>query len=351
MGGSGLEYEAGSAGEPLTGSDLAAQLAQALSANVQLIDENAALVREREQLRAQLMEVTAANSELNGAKSALEGQIERILTELREVSAERDAHLGHLKHLASLNNSDPRYRSDLKFLLGRLEPMAVEGFSKVRVGRPHDGGYVMLDDFTGVEAAYSFGIHDDVSWDLEIAGRGIDVFQYDHTIGALPENNPRFHWERCGIGASADAALPLTTLLDALVNNGHAQARELILKCDIEDAEWDVFGSTDPECLAQFRQIVVEFHWLQTVVEPSRYHKMLRAVSALTVYHQPIHVHANNYASMAFISGLPVPTVLEVTFVRKDGKAFRRTDETFPTSLDMPNLAGVSDYYLGHFRF
>lgn len=346
-----MEHETKNAGETDAGADLAVQLARAVTINAQLVGDKSALEQERDQLRAQLTQAAALNNELNGIKFALEGEMDRLRTEFRDTAAERDTHREHLQHLLSFNHPDPRYRADVLFLLRRLEPMTVEGFSKVRIGKQHDGGYVMLDDFIGVEAAYSFGIEGDVSWDRQIADRGIDVFQYDHTIEVLPEDNPRFHWVRCGIGAEANAALPLTTLADALASNGHGQARELILKCDIEDAEWDVFGTVAPECLGCFRQIVVEFHWLQSMVDPARYHRMLRAVSALSIYHQSVHVHANNHSPMAIISGLPVPAVLEVTFVRKEGKTFKKTDETFPTPIDMPNAAALSDYYLGQFRY
>lgn len=42
-------------------------------------------------------------------------------------------------------------------------PCKAEGLRKVRLGNKHDGGYVFLDDFNGVEAALSLGIGDDVS--------------------------------------------------------------------------------------------------------------------------------------------------------------------------------------------
>lgn len=44
-----------------------------------------------------------------------------------------------------------------------MEPYELVGFEKIRVGRNNDGGYVMVDDFDGIEAAYSIGINDDVS--------------------------------------------------------------------------------------------------------------------------------------------------------------------------------------------
>ena len=63
----------------------------------------------------------------------------------------------------------------------------------LRIGRAYDGGYVMVDDFDNC-VAYSFGISDDVSWDFDIAKRGIDVYMYDHTIDSLPVYDERFHF-------------------------------------------------------------------------------------------------------------------------------------------------------------
>ena len=253
--------------------------------------------------------------------------------------------------LAAYVQSDPRFKQTFIAFLRCLAPMSAKGFSKKRIGRDFDGGYVMLDDFAGVEATYSFGIAQETSWDCGIADLGIDVFQYDHTIEALPEENPRFHWLRCGIGARPDPALPLTTIADALASNGHSGARDLILKCDIEGAEWEVFAAADPACLVRFRQIVVELHWLQRIVEPERCKLMMEAVGALTAHHQVVHVHGNNFAPIAIIGGIPVPSVLELTVVRKAGKTFVETNESFPTPLDMPNYQWLSDYHLGTFRF
>jgi hypothetical protein len=88
-------------------------------------------------------------------------------------------------------------------IMGRLEPMRAPEHRKIRVGKECDGGSVMLDDFTGIVAAYSIGISDEVSRDLDIAQRGIEVFQYDHTIPSAPLRHARLHWTRKGLGLSS----------------------------------------------------------------------------------------------------------------------------------------------------
>ena len=233
-------------------------------------------------------------------------------------------------------------------LLDLLRPHDVAGARKVRIGRPFDGGYVMVDAFEEVEAAYSLGINDDVSWDQEIAGAGLNVFQYDHTIDGLPEDNPRFHWQKLGI--AADSGEGMTSLVDAMQGNGHANARNLLLKCDIEGAEWAMLRRTPREAMSRFSQIVLELHDLCRFGIPND-PDARQAVANLTASHRVVHVHANNYGGVRVIGGLMLPNVIELTLLRKDMGAFSPSVLTFPTPADMPCNPDHADIYLGPFTF
>src|SRR3954470_9669166 len=92
----------------------------------------------------------------------------------------------------------------VRTFLRMLRPHRVEGVGKVRIGRLFDGGYIMLDRLESVAAAYSLGISNDVSWDLDMAMKGIPVFQYDHTIKQLPTEHELFNWKRLAIAAESD---------------------------------------------------------------------------------------------------------------------------------------------------
>ncbi len=248
-------------------------------------------------------------------------------------------------------NDDAAVQEDMLYLLKRLEPVTVNGFGKIRVGKEHDGGYIMLDDFAGIEAAYSIGINNDISWDKQVAAYGIDIFQYDHTIDTLPEQNPHFRWSKIGLGVVDNPAASLESLPSLITRNGHEACNEMLLKFDIEDAEWDVFGALDSAYLKQFRQIVGEFHFFNLATDRPRFNKMLRTVLALTAHHSVVHVHANNCAAWCITGAVPIPSVLEFTFVRNEGKTFSPFTETFPTRLDMPNYPFRPDYPLGSFKF
>lgn len=238
-------------------------------------------------------------------------------------------------------------------MISLLSPMDVEAAKYLRVGKDFDGGYVMIDDFEAdsVDAAYSFGIADDVSWDEEIAGRGIDVFMYDHTIDKLPRQHPRFHYFKQGITGKKKGE-DLRTLQEILEYNGHAQRTNLIMKMDIEGCEWDVFQHVEPGNIDQFSQIVIEIHGLVAAVyDPKALATVMGVLRKINETHQSVHVHANSSGIPLWVGGLVIADVMEVTYLRRvDQKnKFVPSSRQFPTELDQPTFQGGHDVYLGKF--
>ena len=236
-------------------------------------------------------------------------------------------------------------------LLPMLRPHRLKDARKVRVGRHFDGGYVMLDRFAGMEAAYSLGINDETSWDFDMAQRGLHVYQYDHTIDGISYQHPLFHWFKIGISGRPEPEKSLDTLERLVEANGHSGNRNLILKCDIEGAEWDMLINTPNSVLAQFSQIVVEMHNLDRIRDPGPAAVARAALINLCASHRVVHVHANNYAELTLVGGYPVPATLEVTLARVDLGEFSPSDESFPTPLDMPCNGLAADIHLGRFEF
>ena len=135
------------------------------------------------------------------------------------------------QHLISIPASQKRVIN----LISHLTPIALQGMKKIRLGNPFDGGYVMIDDFDNIKAAYSLGIADDVSWDLDIAKRGIPIFQYDHTIEGLPIHHPLFNFNQIGIGAHTDKNKKIETVQKIMDANGHTAQCNLLLKIALKE--------------------------------------------------------------------------------------------------------------------
>jgi hypothetical protein len=234
-------------------------------------------------------------------------------------------------------------------ILKHLEPLQAIEHKKIRIGKNCDGGYVMLDDFRGITVAYSIGVCDEVSWDLNMAERGIEVFQYDHSIDSLPFQHPRFHWVKKGLGSSVTP--DLETLPRLLKMNGHFGRTDLLLKCDIEGCEWEVLAALPSECLQHFKQIVIEVHFLERLTNPDFATLVEKAVAVLTADHRVIHIHANNHRPYCIVGGVPLPSVLELTLARTRDVLMEKTNEIFPSELDTPCYRDRADFYLGPFRF
>ena len=229
--------------------------------------------------------------------------------------------------------------------LGHFAPLRVVGFPKRRFGGPGDGGYVMIDDLDGVTAAISGGIGNDVSWDRAMADRGITVHQADHTVAAPPSEHPLFRFHRKRL---ADPPLgPDDTTLGALVGLCGGDGDTIACKLDIEGSEWDVLASAAPADLARCRQIVVEFHDMQRFAEPDWRRRATAGLERLAETHQCVHVHGNNARLFAVIGGVPFPSVIEATFVRRARYRFVAEPDSFPTPLDAPNFSHRADLYLG----
>lgn len=220
-----------------------------------------------------------------------------------------------------------------------------EGFNLIRIG--DYCGYIMLDDFHAGGVAYSFGIGDDVSWDRDMASRGYDVFMYDHTIDGLPEKNPRFHYFREGIGDGSGENEKLKTLEEYITRNGHEEQRDMILKMDVEGAEWGFLESVKPETLAQFRQITFELHGMLNGKFP--FEQVLELLKKLNKTHQLIHLHPCNWGLSYFSWGNKNWfNTMEASYIRRD--SYTISDdyaENLPLSIDRPDAYEWPDIGLG----
>jgi len=221
----------------------------------------------------------------------------------------------------------------------------------IRLGKRNDGGYVMIENLLGGGIAYSVGIATDASWDMAMVRRGYEVHQYDHTVSESPEQDPALHFHQLGVCPTGEHAPSMQSLDSLLDSNGHAARQDIVLKIDIEGGEWGVFSSLPASALQAFSQIAVEFHWLHLLDEDERYETARKSLSKLHAHFAPVHVHANNHLGLFVMGGVPVPAVLEVTYVRRDLMATEPSRRTFPTPLDEPNHPGHSELFLGRFQF
>jgi hypothetical protein len=240
-------------------------------------------------------------------------------------------------------------QSQFLMLARHFSPRSAVGYRKIRVGRAHDGGYIMLDDFEDIDAAFSFGVGDDASWDLQVASRGIPTYQFDGSIDASPVLHPNLHFLARNIVPQPNR--DGETIGGLLERFGTKSDHACILKLDVEHDEWDILHHAEFDALRHFAQIICEFHFFSRATDPAWYTRALAVMKKLSDAFQVIHVHGNNYRPLVSIGNVPFPELLEVSFANRERYQFRDSEEVFPTPIDQPNWAAEPDLFLGRFQF
>jgi len=235
-------------------------------------------------------------------------------------------------------------------LASLFSPRKVTGLQKIRVGTTYDGGYIMLDDFTEIELALSFGVETNADWDAEIARRRINVQQYDHSVDKSPIENEWVKFFKTKIVARSDGTDG--TSIGAILDEANIQRdATVILKIDVEGDEWTIFEACSEGELARFSQVLVEFHGFSCGRDPAWLERATRVMEKLTSLFGVFHVHANNWAPMAAVGNVYFPEILEVSFASRKRYDFVENDELFPTRIDRPNNPLRPDLYLGAFKY
>lgn len=244
---------------------------------------------------------------------------------------------------------DPAVKGYINEVRHLMSVKDVKGGKFCRIGNQKgSGGYVMLDDIRDKEIFYSFGISADVTWDsypAELWDK--KVFMYDHTIDGLPYQHKNFIWKKEGIcGEDAIGKYKdLKALSQILKDNGHEHENNMILKMDVEGAEWDVFSTFAVEELKRFDQITLELHWFWDLNNKDR---ILKSLENLNKNHQIVHVHGNSFGVAVPMDGYNMPDIIEATWVRKEGREFINSKRFFPTELDVNNDVNYKEIIMGY---
>lgn len=230
-----------------------------------------------------------------------------------------------------------------------LKIKKVIGKNFVRLGKHNDGGYITVDNFTAGGVAYSFGIAGDVSWDAAMAARGYDIFMYDPTIDALPATNEHFHFFRQGIAGFEFPNQSLNTLDNFVKLNGHSNRNDMILKMDVEGAEWSFLATVSSELLSRFDQLIFEFHNLIADKDQSVMNATLACLNKINRTHSLVHLHANNCSPFIILDDkILMPDVLELTYVKTANYTLADDEEIFlPKPFDEPNSPYRNEIPLG----
>jgi hypothetical protein len=178
-------------------------------------------------------------------------------------------------------------------ILAELQPVSLKNCALKRFGSANDGGYLMCENLIEpLDAAYSYGVGPNDDWACEVSRRyHVPVHQYDCFDPARPTCNGGtfvFHDECVGNRTEHSGSHLFDTLENQISKNGDT-GRRLIIKMDIEGAEWDSLLAAPEELLASIPQMTMEMHGFD---DP----KILQAIRKLKRNFYLVNLHFNNWS-------------------------------------------------------
>ncbi len=187
-------------------------------------------------------------------------------------------------------------------ILAELQPVVLKNCTLKRFGSANDGGYLMCENLIEpLDAAYSYGVGRNDDWGCELSRRyHVPVHQYDCFDPARPTCNGGtfvFHNECVGDRTGDRGSHFFDTLENQIRKNGDT-GRRLIIKMDIEGAEWDSLLAVPDELLASIPQIAMEMHGFD---DP----KIVEVLRKLKRHFYLVNLHFNNWSCTHKAAPLP----------------------------------------------
>lgn len=225
-------------------------------------------------------------------------------------------------------------------LYAAIQPVAVTNCELKRFGDGNDGGYLYCGNLLAeAQVAYSYGINATDNWGCQVSkSLKVATHQYDCFNTGVPEcpgGDTRFHAECVGPGPGTFDGLLFDSVSNQVTKNGDAGKR-LVMKMDVEGAEWESLVTAPDAVLNAIDQLAVEFH---EVEKPT----FTATIERLKQFFYLAHVHMNNFTCEPGFEPFP-SQVFEALFVSKRlGKIDPSVNARGPSPLDAPNLALDAD--------
>jgi hypothetical protein len=187
-------------------------------------------------------------------------------------------------------------------IMAELQPVALRNCTLQRFGSANDGGYLMCGNLLdNLDAGYSYGVGRNDDWGCDVSRRyQVPVHQYDCFDPARPTcagGTFVFHNACLGPRAEEKESRVFDSLEHHIQANQHA-GRRLVVKIDIEGAEWAALDATPDELLASIPQLAMELHGFDD-------RRMLEVLRKLNRHFYLVNLHFNNWSCTSRAAPFP----------------------------------------------
>ena len=233
-------------------------------------------------------------------------------------------------------------KEQLQALLKSLRPVKTK-YELIRIGGDNDGGYLIPNDLVGIKKCFSPGVDDTVKFEIDLCKRGIGSHLADASVDGAPSGfTPLSFTKKFLGGINNDEYMTL----ERWMYNERAFLNDFILQMDIEGAEYETIIETPLHTLRRFRIIAIEIHNAQHWFSPIAWELVQTFFAKLTAEFHVVHNHPNNNCPFIEADDVLLPTVFELTLLRKDRAEAEGYVTEFPHPLDQPNVLDKPDRLL-----
>lgn len=279
-------------------------------------------------------------------------------------------------------------------MINYLKPQLINS-PKIRLGNQSDGGYVISEiALEKCVALFTYGYGGDKTYEDDFISKyNKPNYIFDHTVNIDDWDNGLQHFVAEGLGSNlpndkiqyySDELLgrieklstvqnelkenispsnirkyknSLHIVLESSTNLIHAMSvkdvkehytrfnieGDILLKLDVEGAEFDYFLNADIDDLSSFTSgLIVEVHWIEQI---NNQNKLVEILQKLNPHFVLTHIHGNNWGGEFDYEGNKLPRVIELSFVnRKHITESTPDNQDYPiVGLDFPNNPSLDE--------
>lgn len=176
-----------------------------------------------------------------------------------------------------------------------------------------DGSYYVPKNLIkDIDYLISLGVGPTYEFEKDLSKENIKIQMYDASVDILPtEKNIKFI-KKFVRPSSNDNSIDLNEIIET-VNN-----KKIMLKMDIEGDEYANLLNLKKEYLSKIKIIIIEFHYLNRLIDKSFNREAIYAIEKLLSSHQAIFSKINRVSDNFKINKNFIPKYLEVTFIQNN---------------------------------
>ena len=251
--------------------------------------------------------------------------------------------LNRFSKLLNLRISNQTAKIDITNFIKELK-ISDLGYELIRIGPEGDGGYLLPNILNQIEYCFSPGVGEINKFEEHLYTFGIESFLADGTKNRPTSEFQNFDFIKKNLASlNDDRNITLKNWMDEkkMSNNSN-----LLLQMDIEGSEYEVIHSTPSKYLEKFKILIIEFHNFEQILNEFSFLNIQKAISKILKDFNVCHIHPNNCCGVHNFENLDIPSVLEITFLRKDLVKSINKISKLPHTLDRKHKSKFPDIKL-----